>query len=158
MLRDPRDVLTSLYFSMAYSHVIYKNALESKMMNNREQALAQPIDEWIHHQAQLFLPRYQYYIENLIGQKNTCLVRYEDMVGNFETWLNTILTGLNLTNVSDSLKQKIIGEANFDVEENVASHKRQVQPGDHKRKLQAETIQKLNETFSSILETLGYEK
>lgn len=40
--------------------------------------------------------------------------------------------------------------------ENVYAHKRQVSAGDHKRKLKAETINKLNKEFKEILNLLNY--
>ena len=40
-------------------------------------------------------------------------------------------------------------------EEDVWSHKRKVTPGDHREKLQAETIRQLDQIFASVLERLG---
>lgn len=60
------------------------------------------------------------------------------------------------TYVSAFLRQL---EANFSVaREDLNSHKRQVQPGYHKRKLKPETIEILNDRFAEILETLGYDR
>jgi 16S rRNA (cytosine1402-N4)-methyltransferase len=41
-------------------------------------------------------------------------------------------------------------------EEDVWSHKRKVTPGDHREKLQSETIRQLDEIFGPVLDKLGY--
>ena len=78
------------------------------------------------------------------------------MVINFESWLDALIQGLEL-NVSSQLVDRIKREANFTFDrEDIYSHKRQVTPGDHKRKLKPETIEILNDRFAKISETLGY--
>lgn len=159
MLRDPRDALTSRYFSQAYSHSLprVKTAAE-RMLKSRKEALVTPIDEWVLRYVSGYLKRYENYCENLLGRPNVFFVKYEDMVNDFPTWLNTVIKALELDNVDKELVEKLIHEAGFDVEENVNSHKRQAKPGDHKRKLKPETISKLNETFSEVLDLLNYMK
>jgi len=39
----------------------------------------------------------------------------------------------------------LINSTNFEVENNMYAHKRQVEPGDHRRKLKMSTIRKLNQ-------------
>ena len=80
------------------------------------------------------------------------------MVHDFSKWLNQLLifTGLN---VRKETLESIIEKANFNVDkENVKAHKRQVTPGDHKKKLKPDTINILNARFSEILDVLEYEK
>ncbi len=159
MLRDPRDVLTSLYFSIAYSHSIpQQKNLGQRMLENRNAALAKPIDDWVLEAAPGYLERYKNYCENLLGRSNVCFVKYEDMVNDFPTWLDTVIKSLELNDVDKTLIEKLINEADFSVEENINSHKRQVKPGDHRRKLKPETINQLNTIFSEVLDLLDYEK
>ena len=159
MLRDPRDVLTSLYFSLAYSHSIPKGKkLGQRMLDKRKETLLISIDNWVLKAAPGYLSRYKYYCENLLGRPNVLFVKYEDMVNDFPTWLNSVIKSLKLDDVDKRLVEKLINEANFDVEENINSHKRQVKPGDHRRKLKPETISQLNSTFSEVLDLLDYEK
>lgn len=159
MLRDPRDVLTSLYFSIAYSHSIPKpKNLAQRMLENRNTAIAKPIDAWVLETAPGYLKRYKYYCENLLGRPNVFFVKYEDMVNDFPTWLDTVIKSLELNNVDKRLVEKLINEADFDVEENINSHKRQVKPGDHRRKPKPQTINQLNSIFSEVLDLLDYVK
>lgn len=160
VLRDPRDVLTSLYFFMAYRHKIPTlNKHDRKIiLLKKVHALKTQIDDYVVKHSSYFLEIYQDYIDHLYGKPNVVFLTYEEMVINFESWLDKVLTGLEL-DVSPSLINKIKHEADFSVpRENIYSHKRQVTPGDHKRKLKPETIEILNDRFAEILETLGYDR
>lgn len=157
MMRDPRDVLTSKYFSLAYSHNIPK-LQEEQMLATREDTLKMTVDEFVTTRSQGELKKYTEYCRELIGRPNVLFVKYEDMVNNFDTWLHTIIKYLEI-DVSQEKVNKIISDADFTVDkEDIHSHKRQVTPGDHKRKLKPESIDTLNSQFGEVLDLLGYER
>jgi hypothetical protein len=80
------------------------------------------------------------------------------MVRDFESWLGQILRFWGLPTNTPTVKT-LIAEADFTVSrEDPNSHKRQVQPGDHRRKLKAETIDQLNEIYAEVLDKLGYDR
>ena len=58
----------------------------------------------------------------------------------------------------EATRAKLIAESNDSVntKENKMKHKRQVTPGDHRRKLKPETIAKLNTDLADILTRYGY--
>jgi Sulfotransferase domain len=160
VLRDPRDVMTSLYFSIAVSHKIptLNQHSRKKMLLFKITALKMNIDDYVLESIPRFLEKYQDYIHYLYGKPNVVFLTYEEMVGHFGVWLDKVITGLEL-DVSPQLVDRIKSEANFTVDrEDIYSHKRQVQPGDHKRKLKPETIEILNDRFAEVLETLGYDR
>ncbi|MFO8053163.1 MAG: sulfotransferase domain-containing protein [Candidatus Omnitrophota bacterium] len=98
---------------------------------------------------------YQHYIK-LKMKPNVLLLKYENIVVNFENELRKILNFFNL-DVSQDIIKNILKNANFNVEkENIYSHKRRVTPGDHKEKLNQETITCLNKFYSQILNKLEY--
>ena len=96
MLRDPRDVLTSLYFSSAYSHA---DSPVLGVFKDRQKALSQTIDEFVIDKSDLYLQRYRQYCQNLFGKPNVLFVKYEEMVTDFNTWFNKVTDFLEL-NVS----------------------------------------------------------
>jgi len=160
MVRDPRDVLTSLYFSHAYSHTIPSGtgAKAQSSLQIRNEALQHTIDEYVLKEASTYFYRYREYAQKLLHKPNLLFVRYEDMVTDFEKWLDPIITFLDVE-VKKEMINQIMREANFKVErENVYVHKRQVDPGDHKRKLKTETIMQLTAECADILEAYGYTK
>lgn len=155
LLRDPRDVLTSYYYHHAYDP--YDNPAQQEYILKRSRdAASKTIDQWVREKIPLFKVRYHDYMDKFISRPNVLFLKYEDMVGDFNNWLYNLIrfTGLN---VPRDVEDSIIQSANFSVsKENVTSHKRQVIPGDHRRKLTDETISLLNSEFSDILDALRY--
>ncbi|MGB3405559.1 MAG: sulfotransferase domain-containing protein [Microcoleaceae cyanobacterium] len=155
MLRDPRDVLTSLYFSHAYSHE-KPSYLLGKQPEWRTKALSQTLDEFVIANLPVYKNRYTQYTENLLGEPNILFLKYEQMVSEFENWLDHLVDFL-LIEVDPNLIQEIKKQASLNVKkENIYAHKRQVTPGDHQRKLQPDTVELLNSELKIILEKLDY--
>lgn len=151
-LRDPRDVLTSLYFSTAYSHAL----INPKMLKRRKEALQSSIDEYVLRNASLYVDIYSTYCERMLSAPHVLFLKYETMVEDFHTWLSRLSEHLGFSSHQEILKQ-LEEQANFEVNhEDKFDHRRQVTPGDHRRKLRANTIDELNRLFASILEALDY--
>ena len=176
-LRDPRDVLVSMFYSYCYIH-------PGEMAPNsgyRQQAAAEGIDAFVlakasegstkyrgdygtgGHVEDLIgnLPkRYRDYMERLVGKPNVIVVRYEDMVADYRGWLNKFIAPFPLGNKPEVIEELVAqSPALFPKRANdVMSHVRHVTPGDHKTKLMPSTIRKLDEIFSDALDALGYEK
>ncbi|MEZ2320219.1 MAG: sulfotransferase domain-containing protein [Microcoleus sp.] len=156
MLRDPRDVLTSLYFSLVYSHGIpesQKTQIDSQRENTRNKA----IDDFVIEQSQRFKTTYNSYTKRLFCKNNVLFLSYEDMVTDFPAWLIELCKNLAIK-PSEQLINELIDGAKFEVEENIYSHKRQVKPGDHRRKLQVNTIKQLDLEMQDVLKTYGWLK
>ncbi|MEO2045143.1 MAG: sulfotransferase domain-containing protein [Pirellulales bacterium] len=157
MLRDPRDAQTSRYFSRAYSHAAPQDQDQQQdFFAKRTKALSVTIDEFVLKTAPSILRGYQFYIDDLLSQGNVEWVKYEEMVTDFPSWLDRVINfwGLEL---APETRDYLLRSADFEVpEEDIHSHKRQVSPGDHLRKLQPETIKALNEIFHDVLMALDY--
>jgi len=152
LLRDPRDVATSYYYSMAYSHQI----MSRDVLERRGEALQVGLDEYVLRIRHWVAGVYETYCNELLGKPNVLLAKYEDMVADFEKWLPPVAAHLLLDENSEVMRQ-VVAEASFSVsEENVRAHKRQVVPGEHRRKLATETRAILDSDFHDILEELDY--
>ncbi len=68
-LRDPRDVLTSLYYSTAYSHAV----ISPKLVRRRKEARQMDVDAFVLLETQEYLPIYQEYCERLLATENVQL-------------------------------------------------------------------------------------
>jgi|AntRauTorckE5430_2_1112549.scaffolds.fasta_scaffold00982_6 hypothetical protein len=151
MLRDPRDVLTSMYFSMAYSHTIF----DKKMINYRQSVRDMSIDEFVLFNMGGYNKKYNEYINELMGKENVLFLKYEQMVTDFPTWLNEMSSSLGI--YDEEIIDRLIDENSFQKKkEDIHSHVRNIHPGDHKIKLKAETIEILNKEFASVLKALDY--
>ena len=167
-LRDPRDVVTSMYFSKAYSHPVQSGVFEMTPQQ-REQLREEGIDRFVIRSAQLLRPKYDKLYEKLKDRPNVTTVHYEDMVLNFPAWLDQVLSAFESFRVPAQKARNLLlpqsvrwmglkhhllktNRSAFDVsEENVFSHKRKVTPGDHREKLKPATIAELNEIFSGCV-------
>ena len=152
VLRDPRDVLTSYYFSTLYNH-----PLSSKQLyRERQQYANYTIDEYVLEMAKEMQKNYAAYCKNLLGKSNVLFLKYEDMISNFGPWLHKLNAFLETKN-NEQLLQSIISGTTFKVDkENPKSFIRNVKAGDHLNKLKPETIEKLDQLFYNELKTLGY--
>jgi hypothetical protein len=175
-LRDPRDVLVSMFFSYCYMH-----AGEIERHTGYRKAVAEAgIDRFVldmvgekfyeyrgdygigsryKKNVGTVLDRYQRYLGELLGRPNTIAVSYEEMVLSFPSWLEKIVSAFDLPapeETHDVVAARHANSVAAEEEEDVWSHKRKVTPGDHREKLQPETILELDRVFAPALERLGY--
>ncbi len=154
-LRDPRDVLVSLYYSEAYSHNVIKGVFELGE-SERNEIKTMGIDRYVLEMAAEFNDKYSAY-RQFLSQPGTTFVKYEDLILDFPKWLAEVVSGFGLK--SEDFSQKLLKKykKEFNVKkENVYSHKRKIIPGDYQEKLQPETIIRLNEIFAENLKVYRY--
>lgn len=152
VLRDPRDVLTSHYFSTAFNHPLARN----KTILERDLALNMSIDEYVLKYSDSFLKVYEDYMTKLSGLSNVLFLKYEDMITNFEPWINRLALHINV-DPNSSVIQNYISQTSFVVtKEDKNSFVRNIKSGDHLNKLSPETIKILNERFDKVLKFYGY--
>lgn len=160
MLRDPRDVLVSFYFSMAYSHTVpwAENEARQTVLHERESAAVMDIDTYVLEKSSLFQETYRNYFDHVVGRSNVLLVTYEQMIADYASWLARIIEHAGFTPRPETV-EKLVRESRVKVDkEDPGRHIRQRAPGDHRRKLRPETIAELNRRFAPFLERLGYDR
>jgi len=158
-LRDPRDVLVSHYYSRAFSHFIprWNPATANEVLTVREKLKRTSIDQDVLENAENVKNIYEKYCRELLAQSNVLFLKYENMIKDFRCWLDQVIEYFEFR-IGDSAKERIARYAKFDVpKENIYHCKRQVKPGDHRRKLKPETVAKLNGIFRNVLVELNYE-
>jgi hypothetical protein len=176
-LRDPRDVLVSMFYSYCFIHAGEVTA----NTGYRKEAAEKGIDAFVlakaagdsaqyrgdygtgGHVEDLIgnlARRYRDYIERLVGNPNVLLVKYEEMVTDYRAWLGKFLTPFPIED-----KDRVIGDLAARAPQlfpkrdgDVMNHVRHVAPGDHRTKLQPATIAQLDEIFADTLERLDYER
>jgi len=158
MVRDPRDVVVSEYFSYAFSHPISpvpQKAEEIKKLRKRLQNMT--LDQYAKESTLILKERFQKYVVLCQQDPMVCVLKYEDMIADFPSWLENLTTHCQLT-ISPSLKASLIESSNNakKTKENIRSHRRQVTPGDHRRKLKPDTIAELNDILAEVMDYFGY--
>jgi len=168
-LRDPRDILTSMFFSYAYSHTVRSGRFEATD-EQRNQWRENGIDKFVLSAAPALKQTFDKLRQRLLGHPHVTLVHYEQMVLDYPNWLSNYLSAFCHLSVPtkkrrhlflpQSVRRKKIQnqlllkhQDSFTVaSENVFEHKRRVTPGDHKEKLAGSTIQALDSIFAEHLE------
>ncbi len=154
LTRDPRDMLVSLYFSIAKSHVVkdgdYARLQERKVVNSMD------IDSFVLSRKKSYLRNFEVY-RNKLPEKYTKIIRYEDVIYDKPDLLKAIAEHFDLPIDKIAIekiakKHDLIPDA-----EQVTSHVRQVHPGNYKDKLSPETISKLNVDLESFLAFFNYQ-
>lgn len=159
-LRDPRDVLVSMYYAYCYSH----GGPVKGGTGHRAEVANRGIDEFVIRMATATERPYEgnYGIGNfelagnvrtrhdklldLAEARDATVLTYEQMVRDFDAWLGALASALRL-----DITKPI--EVNF-TPKGQHAHRRHVQPGDHRSKLTRATIAQLDEVFAPYFERL----
>ena len=159
LVRDPRDMLTSLYFSLARSHrppgQRVGGALAATFQETRDEVNRTDIDVFALENANLIVSQYNTVERKLSGTPHK-LYRYEDIIFDKLSWAKDMAGYLGLS-VEPEFVERVV--ANNDVRpdiEDVSQHIRRVVPGDHAEKLRADTIAELDKRFEPILRRYRY--
>jgi len=174
-LRDPRDVLTSMFFSYCFMH---PGEIEPNTGYRKEVGEA-GIDKFVLDMSDENFSRYKgdygigskygryignvydryaTYLREIVSKPNAVVISYEEMVLDFASWLRKFLAPFELADADETYKLVMRRHAKTvkPAGEDIWSHKRRVTPGDYKEKLRPETISKLNVRFRQVLDALGY--
>jgi hypothetical protein len=152
ILRDPRDVIVSLYYAQIFSHGPPPDKKRREEYLKRSQkAKKSGIDkmaiEWSDNMLRIYLAYMKAQKEHEIP-----LITYAEMVTNFKGFLAKFLDILELP----EYHHRMLKYDKFKVkQEDVYAHKRQVAPKDHERKLKPATINQLNRKLRPVLSWLG---
>jgi hypothetical protein len=176
-LRDPRDVLVSMFYSYCFIH---PGEIPADTGYRREVA-SRGIDAFVldkasgrsadyrgdygtgGHVEDLIgdvSRRYRDYVEGMFGKPNVIFLKYEDMVTDYRHWLERFLVPFRLTESSGVLEQFSSQATTFfpKRQHDIMAHVRHVAPGDYRNKLKPATIGRLNDIFAETLDCLGYAK
>ncbi len=151
LIRDPRDMLVSLYFSHRYSHYVpSKGPARDTLLTSRADVDAVDIDTFVlSERAEFIAKNYRAYMRT-VGP-DWRVYRYEDVVFRKREWLADMAAYLDLP-IGKRRLNKIADKNDVRPEkEDVRAHVRQVTPGNYRRHLQAETISILDSRLGDIL-------
>lgn len=154
LIRDPRDILVSLYFSVLKSHIVTKGEVAKQMLQERQAAARLNIDEYVMKNMEYFIRRFRDY--RRLEDDRLKLYRYEDVVFKKYQWIQDILAFLELELGEKTIQEIVESYDVFPMHEDPALHIRQVTPGDYKQKLKPDTIEILNQQFKETLDHYGY--
>lgn len=156
-VRDPRDVLVSLYYSTRDFHPEpISDRKKDVFLAKRHHAETTDIDQFVLSNVENIKSDFDEYVD--IAQNATCLttIRYEDFISDFEGWLARLEAALDLP--ADPNRRDRLGALapRRTVRERRASKIRAGRAGQFREKLQPSTVASLERELAPILTTFGY--
>ena len=156
LVRDPRDALVSEYFSNAYSHSVPKEGdARDQMLALREQALQASIESFVIKRAPAMAQTLLEY-SDAARDPNLKLYRYEEVITRKRALLESIGQHFGWQLDSGHLDKVLEWSDVVPDEENPTAFVRRVLPGDHRNKLTAQVIDRLNGLLAQPMRLFGY--
>lgn len=159
LVRDPRDMLVSLYFSHAKSHAAPGSEASESLLNSfnaqRAEAQSQDIRSYVLGKVGIVENDFARMERKLVGIDHK-VWRYEDIIFDKLRWTNEMLDYLGLELPQRRIEAVVERNDIKPQAEASSEHIRKVTPGDHKEKLDSETIAELNQALRPILDRYQY--
>jgi hypothetical protein len=156
LVRDPRDMLVSAYYSFRESHGIPESGPVRQRLEHARSKLADvALDDYVKAQAN-GLKRNYLRTMTLLTMSDTLLRRYEDIIFDKQSFVRDLSQFLE-AHASDaeiaaiSKKHDVLPDR-----ENTSQHIRQVRPRNFVDKLSPSTVEEITYTFRAILCEFGY--
>lgn len=165
MIRDPRDILVSWYFSTRYSHIIINDHLGGARSNLNELSIPEGLRYSIHWlESEGVFEALDGWRDAPEKDPNVCIVRYEELAGEngFEAFrelfefLEIGMPNATLRELLDAYSFKKVTGGRKPGEENVHSHIRKGIAGDWKNHFDEETQRVFDEVVGDLPARLGY--
>jgi hypothetical protein len=148
LIRDPRDMIVSHYFSIKYSHTTAGLGADD-ILRERQRLQTVGLDSWALTQTRRINRDFLRY-EALEGTAlKVC--RYEDVVFDKIKLIDDLCSQFGLDVAQAKRKRIVLAIDSRPEHEDIYAHIRQVVPGDHRRKLKPSTIEQLNHDLADIL-------
>lgn len=159
LVRDPRDMLVSLYHSLVRSHWIptLGEGDPHFMQKLRANATARTIDEhalMASHTVQGQFDRYA--ALGLAWRSNVVVYRYEDVVYRKREWADDLCDWFGWSIPASGRDEAAASVDVFPAYPDPTAHVRQVHPGNHRTELAPATIAALDVVFARTLHRFGY--
>ncbi len=156
-VRDPRDILVSAFYSIAYAHT----PSNKQFFLDAEEAREKGIDWFVQQEWRIesIKEKIRFIYDEIKPLPHSLVWRYEDMMGEFDQFITSlakqVAPGEDLDEVVQSLTRER-QEQMSNKEENVLKHMRSGESKQYEKKLKPETIEFLNTFFEQELKDFGY--
>jgi hypothetical protein len=152
ILRDPRDVLVSHYYSAKYSHEVST----AKMLQKRRMTQVQGIDEFVLERLEEFANIYEQYKLNVLPLDGSIFVRYEDMISNPKDFIIKLYKIIKINIDSEHIEEIVKNRMAMPKKEDKYSHRRSGKSGQYLEKLNSKTIKAINSRLANVIDAFGY--
>jgi len=158
VVRDPRDMLVSRYYSTKFSHGFSERGTTqfSRLMAELIKDAAMNIDEYCLYYSWMINSQLLSQADIIFDDK-TLALRYENFLYDKLGLVRQLCDWFSISLSSEQIEAIAAAHDIIPSTERPHQHIRQAHPGDHRRKLRRETIVALNAVLSRFLRTFGYD-
>jgi hypothetical protein len=155
VIRDPRDILVSAYYSFGYSHGFSEEKeIQEQQQRVREAIQSKTIDDYVLEIAPWMLTHFQTVDRLAQACERGIVLKYEDMVNNWDKFSSELTRYLDLGRKTLRRGYK---QSRPRKKEDLTSHRRFGKTGAYKEKLLPSTVNGLNLIFAPVLTRFQYE-
>ena len=160
LVRDPRDMIVSLYFSLVGSHEIPAAGTDGRnvMQETREFVSGLSLSEFLWSGILQYTRMFEGYVANRFhARHNVRVYRYEDIIYRKAAFLQDVQSWFGW-NVDPALVREVASEADtVPAKEQPGAHIRQVHPGNHAAYLSAAESQQICNDLREYMTLFGYQ-
>lgn len=155
MVRDPRDILVSRYYSFCHTHSFSPVESIRKFQEQRRKTESQQtIDSYVLKYAENLLGSLETISDLSDSCKQGVVLRYEDMIQRWDHFEKGLTRYLSF---DKRVLREIYHQSRPVVSEDETQHRRSGKSRQFEEKLEPGTVSRLNEIFNAVLERFGYE-
>lgn len=155
LIRDPRDILVSSYFSFGYSHGYSSvEQIQHQQKIRRARIQEQSLDAYALGSADSILENFELLSKLATVCQDRIILKYEDMIDNFDYFLVQLSSFLPL---HADVAHELFARTRPRDAEDPLSHHRSGRVGQFRVKLRRETIRCLNRRLEHVLSEFSYE-
>jgi hypothetical protein len=155
LIRDPRDILVSSYYSFGYTHEFSTvKEIEEQQRQTRELIRDKTVDAFALEAANATLNHFHAIDRLAHACGRGIILKYEDMIYNWEKFSSGLTTYLDIGRRTLRHTYKLCRPLE---NESDTGHRRSGKPGAYKRKLLTSTVDALNIVFAPVLTRFHYE-
>lgn len=155
LVRDPRDILVSAYYSFGYTHRLARvNEIRARQEQLRYEIQSKTLDEYVLDSADSILRNFEIADRLRKACTRSVVLKYEDMIEDWDTFVNDFTKYMS---VNQMVLTQIYEKTRPREREDISSRRRSGQVAGFRSKLKEDTIASINCTFNDILQRFEYE-
>jgi hypothetical protein len=158
LLRDPRDIAVSLYFSVLNHPVpLQDGPVKKDILGARKNAIELGISDFVLAGiADDILNNMRSFLDQAAEIPNFTICRYEDIVFNKREWISEIAQQLQVALPGTFLDELLQQFDVFPTTENPTAFIRKVVPGDYLNRLNSKALEYIETAYRDVLDRLDY--
>lgn len=155
LVRDPRDILVSAYYSFGYNHGFSEvEGIQERQKVKRSDIQAKTVDEYVRDSADIVAENFATVDKLSSACGRSTVLKFETMINDFDQFTAQLT---KYVNINPKVVQRMFERTRPKQKVDTTAHRRSGRPGGFRNILRKDTITALNNKFAGVLERFQYE-